>query len=290
MNTAAEASSLALLAAAGFGLAMVVTKFGLRHLPPGSGALISIPSTALMFWCLAPFYLDTSGASLAASSVFAAVGLFFPAVVTLLIFESNHRMGPTVAGAISCTAPFFAIAGAVLWLGEQISVQLAVGTLGIVLGIIALSWEDKAIPREWPAWVVLLPLSAAAVRGLAQMAGKFGLNLWASPYAASLIGYSVSAVTVLIVAVARSGRTPVRVAWRGVPWFILAGLCNGGAVLAMYAALATGNVGIVSPIVAAYPLFTLLFSVLLWREERITWRLLLGVATTIAGVGLLVAG
>lgn len=288
MVSVGEVASLALLAAAGFGLAMVMTKFGLRYSSPGCGALISIPSTAVMFWCMAPWQLDTSGANLSAAAIFAAVGFFFPAVVTLLIFESNHRMGPTPAGALSCTAPLFAVTGAILVLGEQITVSRVSGTLGIVLGIIAISWEGKTTPRAWPLWVLVLPLCAAAVRGIAQTTSKIGLHQWPDPYAASLIGYTVSAATVLVVAAARGGLARNRFELDAVPWFVLVGLCNGAAVLAMYAALNRGAVAVVSPIVATYPLFTLLFSALLWRQEHLSLRILAGVMVTVASVGLLV--
>ena len=73
-------------------------------------------------WCLAPFYLDTRGASVSAGVIFgAAVGLFFPATVTLLIFESNQRLGPAVADAIFCRAR-----GAVPMLREPFRVERGV--------------------------------------------------------------------------------------------------------------------------------------------------------------------
>lgn len=45
-----------------------------------------------------------------------------------------------------------------------------------------------------------------------------------------------------------------------------------------------------SPIVATYPLFTLVLSALFLCEEAITARIVFGVALTVAGVGVLVAG
>ena len=67
-------------------------------------------------------------------------------------------------------------------------------------------------------------------------------------------------------------------------WFIAVGLCNGAGMLAMYAALARGQVSVVSPLVATYPLFTLALSALFLREERLGARVLAGVALTVAGV------
>jgi drug/metabolite transporter (DMT)-like permease len=41
--------------------------------------------------------------------IFALVGLLFPATVTLLTFEANRLMGPSVSGALSNLTPVFAV-------------------------------------------------------------------------------------------------------------------------------------------------------------------------------------
>jgi drug/metabolite transporter (DMT)-like permease len=55
----------------------------------------------------------------------------------------------------------------------------------------------------------------------------------------------------------------------------------------MYAALARGPVTLVAPLVACYPLATLAFGRLLLGAGGLTWTVGLGVATTVAGVALL---
>src|SRR5205807_2064376 len=52
---------LALLASAFLGTAVVIANVGLRHLDPARGALVSIPSTTLLLWLLAPFLLSSQG-------------------------------------------------------------------------------------------------------------------------------------------------------------------------------------------------------------------------------------
>ena len=58
---------------------------------------------------------------------------------------------------------------------------------------------------------------------------------------------------------------------------------------ALYSALNTGPVYVVSPIVATYPLFTLGLSAAFLRHERLTRRLIGGVVLTVTGVVLLLA-
>ncbi len=280
-------TALALLASAFLGTAVVIANVGLRHLDPARGALVSIPSTTLLFWLLALFLFRGEGWNATAFAIFAVVGLIFPALVTFLNFASNRLTGPTVAGTISSTTPVFAVLGAMIFLGEPLTPAAAAGTAAIVLGVIALTARGADRPRPWAAWVILLPVAGAAIRGGAQAAVKGGLALWPDPFVAALVGYTVSSVTIfaanraLVAPVPRAGASPDR---RGVFWFVAVGLCNGLGVLAMYAALNRGQVSVVSPLVATYPLFTLALSALFLREEKFGARVLLGVALTVAGV------
>ncbi len=282
-----ESALWAVAAAAGLGAAMITTRLGLRYATPVAGAAIGVPSTTLLFWCLAPFVLDTEGFNLAAAGIFALVGLFFPAAVTLLTYTGNQRMGPIITSSVSCTTPMFALLGAILFLGEALTAGNALGTAAIVLGMLVLTWRGDARPRDWPLWAIVLPFAAAAIRALAQVLTKAGLALWGSPYAAGLIGYSVSAVVILLAVRSRGPRQPAD--RRATPWFVATGMLNGGSVFLMYVALARGKVSLVSPIIATYPLFTLALSLLLLRQDRVTPRVAAGAVLTVAGVAVLLA-
>jgi drug/metabolite transporter (DMT)-like permease len=274
----------AVLSAALFGAALVTTHFGLKLLDSAMGARVSIPTAALLFWLLAPF-VDMAGWETAAIGIFVLVGLFFPAAVTLLTFEANQRLGPTATGTVGSTAPLFAVLGAALFLGEALGLRELFATSLIVLGSVLLSRPRGADPGRTRARALWLPWSAAALRGLAQVLSKTGLALWPNPFAAALVGYTVSSAVVCATGLARPARTNFN--RRGASWFALTGLLNGAAVLCLYRALSTGTVILVSPIVATYPLFTLMLSALVLRGERVTGMLLCGVAVTVAGVILL---
>ncbi len=281
-------TALALLASAFLGTAVVLANLGLRYLDPARGALVSIPSTTVMFWLLALFSFRGEGWNATAFAIFAAVGLVFPALVTFLNFASNRLTGPTVAGTVSSTTPLFAVLGAMVFLREPLTLAAAAGTAAIVLGVVALTARGADPPRVWAAWVILLPLAGAAIRGGAQAAVKGGLAFWPDPFVAALVGYTVSSATIFAanrIFVPRGGASLDR---RSVFWFMAVGLCNGLGVLAMYAALNRGQVSVVSPLVATYPLFTLALSALFLREEKFGARVLLGVALTVAGVVVLV--
>jgi len=277
-------TALALLASAFLGTAVVIANVGLRYLDPARGALVSIPSTTALFGLLALFFLRGEGWNATAFAIFAVVGLIFPALVTFLNFASNRLTGPTVAGTVSSTTPLFAVLGAILFLGEPLSPAAMAGTAAIVLGVVALMARGAERPRNWAAWVILLPLAGAAIRGGAQAAVKGGLVLWPDPFVAVLVGYTVSSVMIFAGNRAFVPTTDAYLDRRGIFWFMVVGICNGLGMLAMYAALNRGQVSVVSPLVATYPLFTLALSAMFLRDERFGPRVLLGIALTVAGV------
>jgi drug/metabolite transporter (DMT)-like permease len=281
------AAALALIAAALFAFALVTTQFGLRHMDGLAGAKFSIPSATALFWLLYPLY-GFQGWQAPGAGVFTLIGLFFPVAVTLLAYEANRRMGPTIAGAIGSTAPLFAVLGAVLFLGETMGLTQIAATLAIVAGSIVLVWRGGKLQaggmrQSWVSWL------AAALRALAQVIAKAGLLLWPNPYAATVLCYSTSAVVIWTIG-ACSKRPESRVyTRRGVMWFALTGAFNSLAILALYTALERGTVNVVSPIAFSYPLFTLLLNSVILREERLSARMIIGVTLMVSGVAALLS-
>lgn len=282
------ALSLAVLSSLCFGIALVTGRVALRALDARSGAAISVPTATVLLVIAAPFALDLHGLNLRAVLIFAAVGLFFPAVVTLLTFRSNELLGPTTTSAVSGTAPLFALLAASLLLGEQVPAQATVSALGVVAGVAMLSWKKSALRHRFIGGSLLWPIAGAVVRGLAQAGAKAGLLAWANPFAASLIGYVVSSATVIGAdRLRRSQRR--RVTPEGFAWFAATGILNGGAVLLMYAALSMSPVWMIAPIVAAYPLVTAVIGTAVLHDEKLSLQSAAGATITVAAIVYLVS-
>jgi drug/metabolite transporter (DMT)-like permease len=132
-----------------------------------------------------------------------------------------------------------------------------------------------------------LPLAAALIRGLVQPVVKLGFAGWPNPFAATTFGYLVSATVILTAGAIMEGRQLARIHRRALGLFAVVGLCNGLAVLLMYAALARGPVVTVAPLIACYPLATLAFSRLLLGSAGLSRRMALGVTVTVVGIALL---
>lgn len=279
---------LAGLSALCFGAALITAALGLRVLDARSGAAISIPTATLLFLGAAPFALDLEGFDWHATFVFAVVGLFFPALVTLVTFRANRDLGPAVTSAVSGTAPLFAIVAAAVLLREAVPAKAVIAACGVATGVALISWRRSDAARAAPRQAILLPVFGAALRGIAQVVAKVGLLVWPNPFAASLIGYLVSSTTIL--SLKRLPRTRKSEHTSGaIRWFALTGFLNGGAVMLMYSALAQAPVSTVAPIIAAYPLFTVLLSAIFLRAERLPARAITGIVLSVAAIAYLVA-
>ncbi len=272
----------AALAAVCFGGQVVVTMRSFTYVDPQTSSMISIGTSVVIFWLLSPFLLKAEYFANPGVWIFFINGLIHPLFSIYLAYEAAKRMGPTVSATISATAPLFATAGAVLVLGEHITMVLLMGTIGTVVGIMVLSWKQQG-QREWALWALILPIGAALIRGVNHNLGKFGLEMLPSPYFASLVSFTVSFIGSVLIYRLRIGNLPFILPRRGLMWSGLAGVLIAVGVLGMYSALNHGRVVVVSPIIATFPVFTLIIS-LLFRQERFRLRILAGVALVMGGV------
>ncbi len=215
-----------------------------------------MPSFTIVFLLLSPFLLHGQTIEWHAVPIFAAVGLVFPAVLTILTFASNRALGPVVTGALGNLSPLLSVAVAVAVLHEPLRASQFAGLMVAVLGVFTMTVTRTDDMRDWRTWALLLPLGASVVRGVIPPIIKVGLEVWPNPIAAGLTGYIFSTLTVLAVERIRTGRFLVRAPLAGKLWFAANGICNGIGTLLLYAALGAGPVSLVAPLYATYPLFT----------------------------------
>lgn len=277
---------LSCLASVFFGAAIVTSKCGLRWLDPRSGAAISIPTSALLLIVASPFALDPSQMSAQAIAVFALAGSFFPVLVTILNFHSNDRLGPAITSTVLAGAvPLFSLAAAVLLLGETIPAHTFVATLGIVCGIVLVSWRSGRSARTWRIGQLAIPLFSGMLNGVARAVVVIGLFLWHDPFAATLTMYLVSST--MILALRHSRGEPARPGKKAMLWFAATGALNGAGMLTLNGALALAPLSLVAAFLGTYPLVTLALSVALLGEESISRRKVVGVMLAIASVAYL---
>jgi uncharacterized membrane protein len=272
------------------GAGVVTAQLGLRTVEPLSGAAISVPSFTLLFLLLSPLILQGEPVVWSGLPIFIAIGLFFPASLTLLTFASNRALGPVITSTLGNLAPLFAVAMAVILLHEPLhSPQL----LGLVVAVAGAAIITVTRPRDlghWRSWALLLPLAGALIRGVIPPIVKLGLAVWPSPLWACLVGYVTSSLMLLTVQRIRKGSFVVDAPRAGLFWFALTGISNGLSALTLFAAVRNGPITLVAPLAAIYPLVTVALSAVMLRHVAITARIVAGTALTVLGVVLVLIG
>lgn len=285
-----EAWAFAFSAAFLFGLSLNLAQIGIRHMPVALGAMISIPTAATLFWLSAPWTADLTGWRTDAVILFAVIGLFYPAAVTMLTFEATRWLGPNVTAALGNLAPVVGVAAGLLWLGETLGLRQLSGVAVLIGGVALLTTNRSWGDANWPLWALALPLTASLIRGLGQPLLKVGFGLWDNPRVATLMCYLSSATVVIIVGLLRKSASAARFTPKGVAWFMVVGLGNGFATWFGIEAVARGPVSLVVPVVASYPLFTLAIGAVVLRRVKVTRAQSFGVVLAAAGVILIVMG
>lgn len=271
-----------------FGVSSIISKRGLAHVDPQAGATLSIGATTIVFALTSPLWMRAEQWFSPGFWVFVGNGLIHPMLSLYMALESLRRAGPTVSATFTATAPLFAALTAVAFLDESFTLPIAAGTLGTVAGIIAISWQPGGVPTLMRT-ALLFATGAAVVRGINHSIGKFGLELLPNVFMAGFVSFAVSFIGSLLIYRVRTGGFPRAVPRAALLSFGATGTLVAGAISCMYGALMLGQVVVVSPIVASYPLFTMLTG-WVFRQEALRRRAVFGVLLVVGGVVLISLG
>ena len=282
---------IALGAAAAFGTSGVTSKRGLAYVEALTGTLVTVGTCFAFYLVTAPFWMRAGDWFTAGFWVFAITGIMQPALSMYFSHQAFSRAGATVVATFASTTPLFAAALAIAFLGEQLTVTIAAGTALTVLGITTLAWMPTAwrtgmgggAGRGAIAAALGFATCTAAIRGISHVIGKFGIDLLPNPFMAGFSSFGVSFIILAAVYRWRRGRWPGTLPRPALIYFSVTGLCVATGIGLLYAALLVGTVTVVAPIVATFPVFTLLAAAAL-RDERITSKVLAGVALVVIGV------
>jgi len=261
---------LAVASAALFGAMTVAIRVGLRTGESHAAALATILSALVV--------------ALAAAAVrpafhglwpFLLAGLIAPGASQILFTRAVQEVGASRTSVIAGAAPLVAVAIALVFLGEPLSVPLVLGALAIVGGGVLL-----AVERDRPEHfrrVGLAYAGMAAVLFATRDNLVRSLHGHATPEAAAAATLLAGA----LVAGVWTRRAPTA---RELGRFAPAGLFFGLSYLCLFAAYYHGRVTVVSPLVATESLWGVLFSALvIGRSEHVGRRIVAGAALIVAG-------
>lgn len=283
-----DAVLLACASAFLFGAMTVALRYSLRRNADAElGALLTVvPALAV---ALAFVVVDAARhglPELAGLWPFLAAGVLGPGFSQLLFTLAVRDAGPSRASVVVGTAPLFAVAIALVFLGEPLEAGLVAGALLVVGGGLLLAGE-RGRPEHVKLVGLLFALGCTVV-----FATRDNLVRWLSgdtDVAPSLAAAAtLSAGGLVILAWLVVSRRPFRVPLAGLGAFVPAGLLFGLSYVSLFEAFYRGRVSVVSPIVATESLWGVgLSALLLRRHELVGVRLALGALLIVAGGALI---
>ena len=272
---------LAVLSAFLFALSIQIQNLGLQSADPRTATLVSISTTALVYWLVSPLYLESAYLLTTGTLLFAVVGLFRPALSQYLAVHGIKTLGPSLTSGIAATTPLFAAGFAILLLDENITLSIALGTGAVIAGVIIASLKPSGLKRGWPLWAILFPIGAAFFRALGHPLTMIGMETAPNALYPGLVAYTVSSVIAFTTYKIEGRKFPKMN--RGYGYFALAGLINGLSIYSLNSALQMGELLTVAPVVACSPMFAMALGFFVFKRETITWR-------TVGTIGLIVPG
>lgn len=227
---------------------------------------------------------------------FVIAGLFSPALVRWLYFISLDRIGPSVSSSIFATGPAFTAIIAIVLLNEKITLQIAIGIITIIGGIVLFERDMKkgndAESGSRNSKDLIFPLLSALFFSFAVVTRKLGLNILDSPIFGVTVGFVTSMVAYSIVCLgSKKLRSSISIKKQDLPILGGTGIFLTAAWLSLFYALSYGDAVIVTPLASLHPLFVLVLSYFfLGKVEKITKGILVGACVVVAGVLLITTG
>ena len=265
-----------------FALSNHFTNIGLEGTDARSGTIVSIAASAIVYWLLTPLFVESWYWLTTACLLFALVGIIRPSLSSVLATSSIKVMGPTLTSALTAATPLFGAFLAITFLGEHLTVPIAIGTAAVIAGAVVGAWSPQGMKRSWPLWAITLPLGASLIRSIGHAVTKVGLVEVPSASFAVMISNTVS-FAVALVAFRLQGR-PFTGTRTSHMWFLASGVANALSLQFLNSALQVGDLVSVIPIVSATPVFTMLMGYLWFGREIISVRTLLSIALIVPGV------
>ena len=292
------AVALSLLSAASLGNGAVSGRAGMQGVHPigviGVALVVGFVGVAVVALILYPS--DFRGIPQAALLWIVVFG-----VVQFVVGRSSAYTSMSIIGAsrvslfISTQVPFAAFF-AIAFRGESLGPMVAVGTLAVMLGLLLASGDTLTqgwrTDRRYLAGC-LAGLTAGAATGASTFLAKQAVSVYDSPLVISALGMLAAMFLVIPVVGLIAARNPAirTFQWKPMGFVAISGLSTTVSIVAQLFAVQRADVLIVAPILATFPLWTLLLShIFIARLEQITLRLTAGAFVTVAGVIAVVLG
>jgi drug/metabolite transporter (DMT)-like permease len=156
---------IALGAALSYAISGIAARRGMRYSTPITVTLVSMAVHAVTLWGAVLLTGGIPSVSWWVLFLFAFTGILQP-IIRLFTYAGIFYVGASRGTTLRSAHPLFSTGLAILFLGEQISFPVVVGTFLIVAGITLISWQSEAQKASFRWWHIAYPLGAAFLAGV----------------------------------------------------------------------------------------------------------------------------
>jgi len=214
--------------------------------------------------------------------LFLLLGAFVPGLSQLLVVHAVQAAGASRAGILFGMAPLFSALFAIAAFGEPLRWPLAVGTLLVVAGGVALAWEGER-PAGYRAYGAVLAVTVAAAFGLRDNVARAATEEVAADPLAQSTALMLGASIVLVANLVRRPSALQRLRTAFAP-FASSGVVLAVGQVALFEALDRARVTVVAPLAGTGVLWTVvLAAIFLGRSELVGRRLVVVALLVVAG-------
>lgn len=286
------AIALSLLAAIGLSTTAILGRAGMPRVHPVTtvGVTLVLGFLGVLLAALLFEYPALWRVPLSVVPWIVAIGLVHFAVGRSCGYISINAIGASrTALFISTQAPIAAFL-AIAFTGESLRPLVALGTGAVVVALLLASGDS--LTQGWRSdrgylLGCMVALAAGAGQGGGYVLAKKTVDLYDSPLVVSSLSMLTAVLIVVPTVALAAARYPVIRSFdrNSMRLIVLSGISSAVPSIAQFLAVQRGDVVVVAPIMATFPLWTLLIShIFIARLEAITLRLVAGALLAVGGV------
>jgi DME family drug/metabolite transporter len=274
---------LAFVTSVAYASALVSARRGLEYSTPTTVTLVSILMQNLLLWSAVLLTGGVHAVPWQGVVLFTIVGIF-QLGVRLLAYTGVEKIGASRSSALQSISPLVSATIAIVVLRETTTVLIVAGTFLVVIGIVLVSWKPEQQLPSFRRWHLLLPLGAAFLTGMNHPIRRYVLAMANEPLFFSALMGKVSLAGFLVYFIVSPHSQ--RLVWnrQGLLFFLATGLFETLSILFIITALSVGEVVLIAPIAASYPVWSLIEARIFLRDvEPINWKIVIGIVSVVAG-------
>jgi drug/metabolite transporter (DMT)-like permease len=220
--------------------------------------------------------------NLVAVGYFALGGVLSLGVARLLNFVAMRRLGVAKTSALIGSSPVITTLLSIAILSENPDLMTIMGAATVALGVALISGASGFKIEK----ALLVGLASALAYSLSNIASKSGVQIQPDPFLSATAGAIAGLIFISVYLTATGQTRDLGISRQSLACFAATGVLSSVGWLTMMKALETGSVGVVTTIVYSYPLFALITTRLLMKDEKLTTRTIIGSTLVVAGVAI----